>query len=467
MFRVPAPNLHPAPKLSTPLDVPADGLPNPRRAWAFFALALAMTMAVLDGAIVNIALPSMAAGFQVAPASAIWVANAYQLAIVVSLLPLASLGDSLGYRRVYISGLALFTLGSLTCALAPSLPALVAARVMQGFGAAGLMSVNAAIVRFIYPRAKLGQGVGNMAVVVACSSAAGPSVAAAILSIASWHWLFLINVPIGAAAFALALRVLPRTPRSGHRLDLVSVVFNAAMLALLITGVDRLGDRRDVAMAGIEIAGAAAVAGLLVWRQIGRPLPILPIDLLRMPVFALSMATSVASFAAQALGFIALPFYFEATLHRSATSTGLLMTPWPLAITLVAPFAGRLADRYQPGLLSMAGLLTLAFGLALMALAPSDPSAGDVAWRLAICGLGFGFFQAPNNRLILGSAPRERGGAASGLLSTGRLLGQSIGVALMAVIFARGLAQPTTVALWTASGLAAAGAVVSGLRRRE
>jgi MFS transporter, DHA2 family, multidrug resistance protein len=206
---------------------------------------------------------------------------------------------------------------------------LTIARIAQGLGAAGIMSVNIAYIRFIYPRSQLGRGVGNMAVVVAVSSAAGPGVASAILSIASWRWLFLVNVPIAVSALVLAARALPATLRTNHRIDGLSVVLNAMTFGLLIVGVDQIGDGGSLAPALLEFAGAASVGGILVWRQLGLAAPILPIDLSRRPVFALSMATSIASFAAQSLAFVALPFFFEDVLHRSETATGALMTPWP------------------------------------------------------------------------------------------------------------------------------------------
>jgi MFS transporter, DHA2 family, multidrug resistance protein len=450
--------------MNSPAKV-VDGLENPQRILAFLTLAIAITMAVLDGAIVNVALPTISRELGVTPANAVWVVNAYQLAVTVSLLPLASLCDILGYRRVYGAGLALFTVSSLVCALSPSLTVLILARIAQGLGGAGVMSVNIAFVRFIYPKSMLGRGVGNMAVVVAASSAAGPSVASAILSVASWHWLFLVNVPIGAIALFLAARSLPATPRSNHPFDGWSVVLNALTFGLLITGIERIGDGADLSVALLELAGAILFGAWLVWRQLGLAVPILPIDLLRLPVFALSLATSISSFAAQSLTFVALPFFFQDALHRSQTATGLLMTPWPLGTVLIAPIAGRLADRHAPGKLGAIGLLVLASGLALIALEPADPSAADIVWRLALCGLGFGFFQSPNNKLIIGSAPPKRSGGASGLQSTGRLVGQTLGTAFIAVIFSRMAAHPTAIALWTAVGLALAGALASALRR--
>src|SRR5580693_5792049 len=266
------------------VEVP-DGLPNPQRLLAFTTLAMAISMAVLDGTIVTVALPTMARQFAVAPENAIWIVNAFQLAVTVSLLPLAALGDMFGYRRVYWWGLALFTVASLACALAPTFAVLIFARVVQGLGAAGIMSVNIALIRFIYPHARLGQGVGNIAVVVAVSTAGSPSVAAAILSIASWHWLFLINVPIGVVALVMAAQTLPATPRAAGRLDLWSVILNALTFGLVIAGVNGIGQGGNLSWALIEIAVGAAIGVALVWRQLKLPAPLLPVDLLRRPVF--------------------------------------------------------------------------------------------------------------------------------------------------------------------------------------
>ena len=445
--------------------LPRDGLPNPQRMLAFATLAMATAMAVLDGAIVNVALPTIAHELSITNAASVWIVNAFQLAVTVSLLPLAALGDSLGYRRVYRPGLALFTLASLACALAPTFPVLTVARAVQGLGAAGIMSVNIALVRFIYPSSRLGRGVGNMALVVAVCSAGSPTVAAAVLSVASWRWLFLINVPIGAIALVMAARNLPETPVSQRQLDPMSILLNALTFGFLITGINSVGEPRTQSAGFVELAAAVAVGAVFVRRQLRLPTPLLPLDLLSRPVFALSLATSITSFAAQSLSLVALPFYFEDSLRLSETATGLLMTPWPLATALIAPVAGRLADRFVPGLLGSAGLLVMAAGLALVAPLGADANAPSLVWRLALCGLGFGFFQSPNNRLIIGSAPPERSGGASGLQSSGRLIGQSFGAALMAVAFGRWPEHATTIAVWAAAGLSLAGACASGLRK--
>jgi DHA2 family multidrug resistance protein-like MFS transporter len=450
---------------------PQDGIPPRERVLAMIAIGLAMTMAVLDGAIVNVALPVLAKDLEVKPADAIFVVNAYQVAVTASLLPFASLGDIYGFRRVYLPGLAVFVAASLACALAPSLAILIAARIVQGFGAAAVMSVNIGFVRFIYPHRIIGQGVANVALVVAVASAAGPTVAAAILSVADWPWLFLVNLPVGLLALAVASKTLPATPESRRRFDGLSAILNALTFGLLIIGIDRLGDADGKGIGTAEIATAIAFGLVFVRRQIRLPAPLLPVDLLHIPAFALSMATSVCAFAAQMASYVALPFYFQDVLHLSSTQTGFLMTPWPIAIALMAPVSGRLADRYAPGLLGGAGLALLAVGIAMVAALPANPTTADIVWRLTLCGLGFGLFQSPNNRVIVTSAPRERSGGASGMQSTARLTGQSLGAALVAVLFGLthglGADKAVTLSLSCAVVLSMAGGCASVLRRQK
>ncbi|MGO4338114.1 MFS transporter [Labrys sp. KB_33_2] len=444
-----------------------DGLPIPQRFLAFLTIAMALTMAVLDSAIVNVALPSIAGELAVSPAESIWVVTAYQLAVTIALLPLSSLGDIIGYKRVYWAGLAVFTAASFACAQASSLPVLALARAVQGLGGAGIMSVNIALVRYIFPKASLGSGVGYTALVVAVSSAAGPSVASAILTVANWQWLFLVNVPIGLIALFVAARALPQTPASGHRFDWVSAILNAFAFGLLIAGLDGLGDTGTMPVALAMIAGAAVAALVLVRRSLKLPVPLLPVDLLRRPIFSLSMATSICSFASQSMAYVALPFFLQRSLGHSEAATGFLMTPWPLMTALIAPISGRLSDRISPEKLGIAGLCLLAAGLAAVASMGERPDSFDIVWRLALCGFGFGLFQSPNNRIIITSAPRERSGGASGLQSTGRLLGQSMGAAVAAVIFSQVAQGQTELIAWIGAGLALIGAVSSGLRKPD
>ena len=415
-------------------DQQQDGLPIPRRYWSIISIWLALTMAVLDGAIANVALPTIAHELGASPGMSVWIINAYQLTITVLLLPLAALGDRIGYKCIYIPGLAIFTIGSVGCALGGTLTLLIAARVFQGIGAACIMSMNAALVRATYPASMLGRGIGYNAMVLSLSAAAGPTLAALILSVASWPWLFLINLPIGIAALIVGRKSLPEPQGHGQSFDWVSALLSAAMMGCIVFGAEDFAREGNQLALGLVAIGLAAGA-VLVRREWSDPRPLIPLDLLRIPIFTLSISTSVISFAAQMLAYVALPFLFQSVLGRSVIATGLLMTPWPIAVGIAAPFAGRLADRINAGLLGGVGLAVFAVGLFLLSRLGASPDNFDIAWRMAVCGFGFGLFQSPNNRTIVSAAPKPRSGAAGGMLATARLLGQTGGAVAVGAAF--------------------------------
>ncbi|PJX42192.1 MULTISPECIES: MFS transporter [unclassified Klebsiella] len=437
----------------------SDGVPLPQRYGAILTIVLGLTMAVLDGAIANVALPTIASDLNASPASSIWIVNAYQIAIVIALLPLSFLGDMVGYRRIYKIGLVVFIFTSLACALSRSLEMLTFARVAQGLG-------GAALIRLIYPQRFLGRGMGINSFVVAVSSAAGPTIAAAILSLASWQWLFLINVPLGIVAFVLAMRFLP--PNSARskiiRFDLPSAIMNALTFGLLITALSGFAQGQSLQLVLAEVAAMLVVGFFFVRRQLSMPVPLLPVDLLRIPLFSLSICTSICSFCAQMLAMVSLPFFLQSMMGRSEVETGLLLTPWPLATMVMAPLAGYLIEKCHAGLLGAIGLLIMACGLFGLALLPESPSDLDIIWRMALCGAGFGLFQSPNNHTIVASAPSHRSGGASGMLGTARLLGQSTGAALVALLFNLLGNSGTHTALLLAGILATVAALISGLR---
>ncbi len=441
----------------------SDGLAVPRRYWAIAAIVLAIAMSVLDSSIANVALPTIAHELRTPAATSIWVINAYQIAILVSLLPLAALGERIGYRRVSLAGLVVFTLASLSCALAPSMLTLVFARIVQGFGAAGIMSVNAALVRFTYPQRLLGRAVGINALAVAVSAAIGPTVASAVLAVAPWRWLFAINVPIGIVTFLVAIYSLPVAERSRRPFNWSVATLHAGTFGLLMSGLQALAHSTSTALAIAELSAGCALGILLVRHELDREAPLIPFDLLRIKVFALSIATSVCSFTAQMAALVALPFEIQ-RLGYGAVAIGLLMTPWPVAVGIAAPIAGRLADRYPSGLLGGAGLAAMSCGLLLLALFPQGGSAIDFIWRMALCGIGFGLFQSPNNRTMILAAPRARSGAAGGMLGTARLLGQTVGAAAVAILFHAFPQKGSNIALFAAAAVALAAALVSTTR---
>ncbi|PZP34426.1 MAG: MFS transporter [Roseateles depolymerans] len=447
--------------LDTPLHaqaaLPAGLSPQERR--ALLAVLTGVVLATLDTAIANTALPSIAADLHSSEAGAIWVLNAYQLAVVATMLPFAALGDVIGPRRVFLGGIAVFTGASLLCTLAGNVPLLAAARALQGIGAGAMMSVNIALIRLIYPASRLGRGVGMNALVVGIGFAVGPTVASLVLALASWPWLFGINVPLGLLAMALGGSALPHSPRRPGGFDPLTAGLTAlsfASLVFALTSVAQLEPWSQV----LPFALLALVSGAaLLRRQAGHPAPMLPVDLLRRPMFALSALTAVAAFATQGLAFVSLPFFFEQVLHRDPVQTGLLISAWPVLVALFAPVAGRLSDRHPPGLLGGVGLVLLSAGMASLALLPAQPSVADIMVRMALCGAGFGFFQAPNLKALMSSAPPERAGGASGVIGVARLLGQTSGAALVALCFHLGGTQGSATALVlgaVSAGIAAA-----------
>ncbi|MBR0646846.1 MFS transporter [Plastoroseomonas hellenica] len=442
------------------------GIHGRRRQWALATVLLTLGMAVLDSSATNVALPSIAATLRANPSHAIWVINAFQLAQLVALLPLAALGEIHGYRRVYLGGVVVFALASLACGVADSLPHLALARLAQGLGSAGILSVNLALVRHIVPRDRLGRTIGMNAMVVAIASTIGPSYAGLVLGFASWPWLFALNVPLCALSFMVGVRNLPQTARAARRYNWVEALTTATGVGLTVMTLVAVG--QGLALSAIAAFAVAAMAAmtLLLRRMSYHAAPMLPLDLLRTGAFGLTVATSVASFAAQMMALTALPFLFHDGFGFSPGLIGLVMVPWPLTLAIAAPVAGRLADRIPASWLCASGLAILAVGLLTLGHLPDDPATWDIGWRMALCGAGFGLFQTPNNRALVLAAPASRTGAASGMMSTARLFGQSMGAAVVALLLRLLPETGAILAIVAAAAFAALGALVSLLRPR-
>ena len=413
-------------------DDAMSGLSGPRRAVAIASVLAAMVLVVLDAAIANVALPTIAGSLHVTPAMSVWVITAYQTALLMALLPCAALGESLGYRRVFTVGVALFTGASVLCALSPSLPWLATARFLQGLGGAAIMALGVALLRVVVPHRRLGAAIGWNALAIALSSAAGPAIGAAILSATSWPWLFAVNLPLGVLVL-LATRALPDASGTARRLDLFSVALNAGAFASLVIGAELLTARP--ALAAVLLAAAALQLVALVLREMPKEAPLIPIDLLRGDSFRFSVIASVCCFAGQTAGIIALPFYLQHGLGQDTLMAGLYMTPWPLTVAIAAPLAGRLADRVSTAWLCAVGGVCLAIGLGAAALWPLKGNPMPLVPLTMLCGLGFGLFNVANNRNMFISAPIERSGAAGGMQGTARLLGQTAGAVIMTLLF--------------------------------
>ena len=381
---------------------------------------------------VNLALPTISRDLDISPATATWLANAYLLAVVSTILPLASLGEILGFRRVFLGGMLVFSLGGIAAALAPDFWTLLACRVVQGVASSAVQGLTAGLVRYTYPTAQLGRAIGTNATSVAIASAAAPSLAAGILALASWPVLFAVAAPIGLLCCVLGWRTLPDNPRSERAFDLPSAGLNVLAFGLLFLGIDLIILRPGLALALLGLAGLAG--WMLVARQLTQPTPMLPLDLLRNRLISLAACASIFGFSAWSVSYVALPFLLQ-DAGLSQVQTGLVMTPWPLALGLVAPLAGRLADRVSTAMLCAGGMVLFAAGLLLVAGLGGTAPLLVLGACLALCGAGFGFFQTPNNRTMLGAAPKARSGSAGGIQATARLLGFTSGTTVMAMCF--------------------------------
>ncbi|HEX4510295.1 MAG TPA: MFS transporter, partial [Burkholderiaceae bacterium] len=323
-------------------------------------------------------------------------------------------------------------------------------------------ALGVALLRHIWPRARLGSAIGWNAMAVALSGAAGPTIGSAILSVASWPWLFAVNLPVGLVMLAMS-RGLPDVQGTGKRLDVASVVLNAASFGALVIGIDVVVRAPWLGLALLALA--AGGLWTLVRREMHDPAPLIPIDLLRGRAFRMSVIASICCFMAQMTSYVALPFYLQHSLGQGTLATGLYMTPWPLAVACAAPLAGRLSDRVPTARLCAIGGACLAVGLACAAAWPLQGRALPLVAFMLVCGLGFGFFQTPNNRNMQLSAPHARGGAAGGMQGAARLLGQTAGAVLMNVLFGLAAVEVAPrIGLALAACLALAAALVSTLR---
>lgn len=434
---------------------------NARERASVLAVLSAIALVVLDAGLLTVALPSLVDSLRITPSSAILAVSAYQTALVIGLLPSAHLAERVGFRRLFIGGLALFSAASILCALSTSLPILVAARVLQGLGGAAIMSLGIALLRFALGQERLGSAIAWNALTVALCSAVGPVLGAVILSIAPWPWLFLVKLPISALAL-IAARFLPDVEPVKQPADVRGILLHGAIAALaLAAAASALARPVPAAL----LAGTAiAVATFLFRRERGRQAPVWPVDLLALRPFRVAALASICCFAGQSAGLLALAFHLQVGMGHGPFIAGLVMTCWPLTVAATAPFASRLAQHFGSASLCAAGGALLGAGLLLCALCPAEGSVGPLALGASIAGLGFGLFQVPNNRTLFLSASPERSAAAGGLQGTARLIGQTLGAVIIGMLFA-GISNPIAPRAGLALGsfFAVAAALVSAL----
>jgi EmrB/QacA subfamily drug resistance transporter len=410
--------------------------------WIILALAASTSfMTTLDGSIVNIGMPSIASTFHVGISGASeWIIIGYLIVIAATLLTFGRLADMLGRKPIFLTGVLIFVLGSILCGLAPSLWLLILARLFQGIGGALIFSVNIAMITSSFPARERGLALGINAVVVSLGVAAGPTLGGIITQYLSWRWIFYVNVPVCTFVLLAALywyhERKPQQGQHGH-FDPLGAVVLAVGLATLTLGLS-FGQEWGWFSIGtlVSLGTAVVMIGIAVYVESHVEYPILNLSLLSNRVFAFANISFILCMMALfAPGFL-LPFYFEELRGFSTIQTGLLLTPLPLLLAISAPLSGMLADRVGSRWLSPVGLAVACLGLFLIGLLNTHSTTWDVIWRLAIIGLGQGLFMSPNTRTMMGAASQDAQGEASGLLATGRVMGQSLSVALTGTVFA-------------------------------
>lgn len=442
------------------------GLPLPRRGWAIGAIGFGTALLVLDGSIANVALPTIARDLEVSHAIVTGVVTVYQLVLVMFLLPFASAGDRIGHRTLYQAGQALFMAASTLCLLVDSFAQLLILRALQALGAAMALSVTSAMLRQIYPASMLGTGLGINSVIVASSSALAPALGGYIAGEADWRFVFVAAAPLAVVSLLLG-RALPTPQPAPGQTDWCGSGWSALTMLLIVAGLQVA--THGAAFAGVAI-GALGLASLvlLLRRERARVAPVVPVDLLAVPAIGLSALAAMASFIAAAVLLVSLPFRLEEQMGLDPQTVGLVLLPFALTMLVVSPLAGWLSDRVAPTWLGVAGMAIAVIGLVLLITMPARPDEIAIGARLAVVALGFGLFFAPNTRLMIGRAPRERAAAAGGVQSTARLMGQMLGAVLAGLLLAGGLGMgPAPLVIACALCVLAAGCSLVRYRYRE
>lgn len=432
-----------------------DTIAGPIRKRIFFCLVIANVMAVLDSSIINVALPTMQQELHASARGAILIVSGYLIACAISLLPFASLGDKIGHRYIYLLGLGIFTITSVGCAFSPDLFWLVGMRIFQGLGSAALLCASMSLLRTVFPVRVLGSALGINALCVAAGITAGPTIGGFMISFLPWPWLFAVNIPLGLIAFIIAYKHLPVGPSDNKPFDYFGTFLSVASITFLMLSIDGIEDSAHLNSAILKFAASVIFGiGFIHWQK-KTPFPLLPLDVFSSRKFSSAAATSVCCFIAQGSAFIALPFLFQHAFGASPVHSALLFTPWPVATAIAAPLSGRLADKLSSGLLSTFGIVIYGAGLFSLAIIDHSPTMLDICWRTALCGLGYGFFQSPNNKEIMSNVPLNRTGIASGILSSARTIGQSLGAGIVGICLALSLHHPGTASLKWENNLSA------------
>lgn len=409
-----------------------------RKWFVMAATGMSIFLATVDGSIVNIALPTIAQDLNADFATIEWVVLSYLLTMATLLLSMGRLADMRGKKSIFTAGLALFTLGSVLCAFAPSVYWLIGSRMAQAVGGAMMLALGTAIVTESFPPNERGRALGITGTIVSLGSITGPTLGGLIISVLSWHWIFLVNLPVGILAVFMAFRYIPALkPRGGQHFDFAgagALFVSLLSFLLALTLGQGVGFTSLLILALFALTLAGAVAFITIERRVEQPM--IDLRMFKNALFSVNLVTGLITFLAASGVFLLMPFYMSGVLGFSTGQMGLVLTIVPITMGIMSPISGTLSDRFGTRPMTVIGLALLVLAFIGFSTLSTDTSLLGLMARYLPLGLGMGIFQSPNNSAIMGAAPKERLGIASGLLSLTRTLGMTMGTALFAAIWA-------------------------------
>ncbi|GAA3539848.1 DHA2 family efflux MFS transporter permease subunit [Amycolatopsis ultiminotia] len=416
---------------------------RPVNPWAALsALCLGFFMILLDTTIVSIAVPAMLRELGAGLNSVVWVISVYLLTYAVPMLFTSRLGDRFGPKRVFLAGLVVFTAASLWCGLSGNVEMLIAARAVQGLGAALMTPQTLAFITHLFPPAKRGPAMGAWGGVAGLATITGPLLGGVLVQHLGWEWIFYVNVPIGVIAVVLTVALVPDwQPKNSHSFDLIGILLSAAGLFCIVFGVQN-GQQYDwgAVFGGITVpeiigAGVLLLIAFVLWQRYNRSEPLVPLAVFGNRNFSAGTLTATTVGFTMTGMFLPLIIYIQTVLGLSPTMAGLLTAPMSLLSGVIAPFVGRASDRVNGKYLVMAGLSLLALGIGIIAIqARPDTSPWTLIPALLVCGLGVGCIFSPMSNLTMASVPRQLTGTASGIFNTARQVGGVLGSAAIGVL---------------------------------
>lgn len=401
------------------------------------AVVIPVLMGPIDASAVNVAFPSMSEYFKVSVDMVGWVSMSYLLVLSSFLLSFGRLGDMFGFKRIFLAGIAVFTIASILCGLSWSIGALIFFRAIQAIGSGMTAALSAAIITATFPQQERGKALGMLGTVAALGLATGPSLGGLLLDLRGWQTIFFINIPIGIIAFLACYKLLPEKEElTEQKFDLAGAGLALICLASLLFFISR-GQYYQWSGLILPVGFLSLVTGaLFVIQERKATEPMLELGLFRSHAFTAGNVAALFHFMTQYIIVFVTPFYLQQQLGLTPSKVGITMTAFPLTVLLIASFSGALSDKIGNRLLSSAGAIFCALGAISLSFMGPDLLPSDVAWRLSLFGLGTGMFQSPNNSAVMGAVPKTRLGIAGSMLGTTRSVGMVMGIAIGSAVLA-------------------------------